>query len=197
MMSKWPYQTPGIPDEKFIRGEVPMTKAELRAVVIAKLCLKKDSLVYDIGAGTGSVTVETALQAVEGQVFAVEKEKAAVDLLKQNLAEFQLANVRLVKGEAPQVLAELPLAERIFIGGSGGRLKDILAVADSKLKLEGRIVLTAITLNTLCTANHVLKELNYQVEICQVAVTKTKDIANVKMFQGNNPVYIISAEKRE
>jgi precorrin-6y C5,15-methyltransferase (decarboxylating) CbiE subunit/precorrin-6Y C5,15-methyltransferase (decarboxylating) CbiT subunit len=193
----WDYKTPGIPDDLFIRGEVPMTKEEVRAVVISKLRLQQDHLLYDIGAGSGSISVEAALQSKAGTIYAVEKKAEAAALIKKNIEKFKLSNVKLIQEEAPAGLDKLPAPDRIFIGGSGGNLKEIISFADKKLKKEGRIVITAVTLNTLSRAADLLEEYDYQLDISNIAVTKTKKIKQYQMFKALNPVYIISAQKEE
>ncbi|GAB6137051.1 precorrin-6Y C5,15-methyltransferase (decarboxylating) subunit CbiT [Halanaerobaculum tunisiense] len=194
-MSNWSYQTPGIPDAEFIRGQVPMTKEEVRAVTISKLRLKKDSIVYDIGAGTGSLTVEAALQAKNGRVYAIEREVAGVKLIKDNLDKFGLDNIEVIAQEAPEALKDLPAVDRVIIGGSGGQLNKILEVVDHKLASNGRVVINAITLDTLTTARKELERLGYKLEICNLAVTRTKEVGQYQMLQGMNPVYIISGIK--
>lgn len=196
-MGKWEYKTAGIPDDLFVRGSVPMTKEELRSVVIAKLRLKLGQIVFDIGAGTGSISVEVAFQAREGIVYAVERKEGAVNLIKENAANFGLNNIEFIQGEAPQALAALPAPDRVVIGGSGGCLQEILKMVDKKLKNEGRIVITAITINTLNQAIEYLEYLQYQVDVCNIAVTRTKKVADYHMFTALNPVYIITAVKRE
>ncbi|MCC3145482.1 precorrin-6Y C5,15-methyltransferase (decarboxylating) subunit CbiT [Halanaerobium sp. Z-7514] len=196
-MSEWKYRTAGIPDKQFIRGEVPMTKEEIRAVVISKMRLKKNHIVYDIGAGSGSITVEAALKSTAGIIYAVEKKEEAVDLIKKNCNKFKLSNVKIIEKEAPDGLEELPSADRIFIGGSGGFLKEIISRSDKNLKEDGKIILTAITVNTLSTAVSQFEQLNYLIDITNISVTKTKKIRDYHMFKALNPVYIISAQKEE
>lgn len=196
-MSEWEFNTAGIPDNLFIRGDVPMTKEEIRAAVISKLRLKSDQIIYDIGAGSGSMTVEAALKAAEGMIYAVEKKAEAVELINKNLEKFKLSNVEIIREEAPQGLEKLPPADRIFIGGSGGFLKEIITFSDNKLKDRGRIVLTAITVNTLTDAVAQLEQLDYQIDITNIAVTKTKKIKHYHMFNALNPIYIISAQREE
>lgn len=196
-MAEWKYNSPGIPDNYFIRGEVPMTKSELRAVIISKLRLKNKQIAYDIGAGSGSISVEMGLTLKSGQVYALERKAAALDLIKKNIEKFKLNNIQLIKSEAPLKMKALPEADRIFIGGSGGHLAEIIEEADQKLKKRGRIVLTAVTLNTLTTAVEKLESLNYKLEIVNVAVTRTRNIKNYKMFKALTPIYIISAQREE
>ncbi|MFW6006410.1 MAG: precorrin-6Y C5,15-methyltransferase (decarboxylating) subunit CbiT [Halanaerobiales bacterium] len=191
----WDYTTGGIPDNKFLRDNVPMTKEEIRIITISKLRIKEDSIIYDIGAGTGSLTVETALRAKTGKVFAVEKEKNRSELIAKNVSKFGLKNVRIITGEAPSALKGLPSVDRVVIGGSGGKLEPILDQVDKKLKVAGRIVINAVTLNTLMETISILDEFNYSCNICQVAVTRTRDVADYKMLKALNPVYIISLQK--
>lgn len=196
-MAEWKYNSPGIPDNYFIRGEVPMTKSELRAVIISKLRLKNKQIAYDIGAGSGSISVEMGLALKSGQVYALERKAEALNLIKKNVGNFKLNNIQLIKSEAPLKMDSLPEADRIFIGGSGGHLAEILEQADQKLKKRGRIVLTAVTLNTLTTAVSKLESLNYKLEIVNVAVTRTRNIKNYKMFKALTPIYVISAQREE
>lgn len=197
VQNSWPYEAPGISDSEFIRGQLPMTKEEIRAVTISKLRLKKDSIIYDIGAGTGSITVEAARLADYGQVYAIEREIEGINLITSNLQKFGLQNVELVWGEAPKALRELPPADRVIIGGSGGKIKEILTLLDQQLLTpHGRIVINAITLDTLTEVYQLLKEMNYRYEICQLAITKGSKIGKYEMLKAANPVYIISAERR-
>ena len=194
-MREWEANTPGIPDDYFIRDEVPMTKEEVRAVIISKLRLKKNQTAYDIGAGSGSVSIEMALALEKGTVYALERKKKALNLIKRNVKKFKLNNIKITEAEAPAGIDVLPEVDRVFIGGSGGQLAAILAAVDQKLKKSGRIVLTAVTINTLTTAVQELESLGYQLDIVNIAVTRTKNISNYQMFRALNPVYIISAVK--
>ncbi|MGM0472250.1 MAG: precorrin-6Y C5,15-methyltransferase (decarboxylating) subunit CbiT [Bacillota bacterium] len=195
-MSKWQYQTPGIPDQEFIRGQLPMTKEEVRAVTISKLRLTEDSVVYDLGAGSGSISMEAGLIAQQGRVYAVEKKEAGIKLIRSNITEFGLSNVEAILGEATTVIEDLPPADRVMIGGSGGELEQILTLVDQRLVPGGRVVINAITLDTLAQARSKLEELDYELEICNIAVTRTKAVADYQMLQGMNPVYIICGIKR-
>ena len=196
MMKKWKYKTPGIPDEMFIRRDVPMSKEEIRAVVISKLRLKADQIVYDIGAGTGSISIEAACQVDDGMVFAVERKKKGVNLIKKNKNKFNLGNIEIVRGRAPEKLVDLPCPDRVVIGGSGGHLEEILKLVDQKLNNGGRIVITAVTINTLNSAFNCFSNLNYSLDVCNIAVTRTKEVADYHMFKALNPIYIISAKRR-
>ncbi|MFW6278640.1 MAG: precorrin-6y C5,15-methyltransferase (decarboxylating) subunit CbiE [Bacillota bacterium] len=197
LKKQWPYTTGGIPDQMFIRGDIPMTKEEIRTITIAKLRLKRDSIVYDIGAGTGSLTIEAALQADQGQVYAIEKEKEGIELISENCQKFGTANVQTVHGSAPRILKELPTPERVIIGGSGGQLRGILNMVDQKLSSGARIVLNTITINTLSQAFRLLQELNYEFQMTNLTVSRDNDLAGYKMMQALNPVYVISAQKKQ
>lgn len=196
MMKTWRYRTAGIPDELFIRGSVPMTKEEVRAVIISKLRLNDDYIIYDIGAGTGSISIEAASQAVTGKVYAIERNEEGIELIKKNASKFELDNIKIICGQAPKSLIDLPAPDRVVIGGSGGYLKQILSTVDSRIKQDGRIIITAVTINTLSSTLTELERRNYQLDICNIAVTRTRKVSDYHMFQAQNPIYIISAEKK-
>ncbi len=158
----------GIPDEQFCRGKVPMTKEEVRSISISKLRLWKDAVIYDVGAGTGSVAVEMALQAPDGVVYAVEKNEEAVALLGKNRVAFAVDHgknrvafavdhLKIVHGKAPEALENLPAPTHVFLGGSSGNLKEILDIVRKKNKAV-RVVINAITLETVTEALTYLKE---------------------------------------
>ena len=179
-----------IPDEEFLRGSAPMTKSEVRGLSVEKLRLQEDSVAWDVGAGTGSVTVEMALRAFEGQVWAVEKKPEAAALIEENCRKFGTPNVHVVEGTAPEALEDLPAPTHVFIGGSSGNLKEILALVLGK-NPKVRVVLNAITLETVGEANACLKELPFEnVEITQIQVSKSKKVGPYQMMMGQNPVYI-------
>lgn len=188
----------GISDEAFLRGKVPMTKEEVRSVSLSKLRLKKDSLVFDIGAGTGSVAVEAAQYVKDGQVYAIEVREEGVRLIQENSYRFGTDNLTVIQGEAPGVLEELPVPDRVFIGGSKGNLKEIIRKVTGK-NAEVRIVINAISLETLTEALDIMKSLKkkegYQVaeeEIVQISAARSKTAGNYHMMTGQNPVFIIS-----
>jgi len=194
---KWEYRTPGIPDERFIRGRVPLTKEEIRTVVLSKLRLKEDSIVCDIGAGTGSVAIECALLCPQGLVYAVEKNTEAIDLIQKNAHNFGVKNLKIIAGEAPLALQGLEDIDRVFVGGSGGAMAEIIAWA-ANLKKDVRVVVNAITIESLATALESLKKENFKkIELTQLFVAKGKKVADKNLMEALNPVYIISAEKAE
>ena len=182
----------GIPDSAFIRDKVPMTKEEIRTVSLSKLRLGRDSVCYDIGAGTGSVSVEMALRAPYGKVFAIEKKELAFELLKKNKKKFAAENLILIQGTAPEALEELPAPDQVFIGGSSGNMRQILELLLQK-NPQVRIVINCIALETVAETLNCIKELAVtDTEIVQLSVSKAKEIGSYHMMMGENPIYIIS-----
>ncbi|WP_027296925.1 bifunctional cobalt-precorrin-7 (C(5))-methyltransferase/cobalt-precorrin-6B (C(15))-methyltransferase [Robinsoniella sp. KNHs210] len=184
--------THGIEDEAFLRDKVPMTKSEVRSISLSKLRLKEDSVIYDVGAGTGSVSVEMALQSCNGFVYAIEKKKEAVNLIGENRKKFAVPNLKVIEGLAPEALEDLPAPTHAFIGGSSGNLKQIMELILDK-NPAARIVINAIALETVAEALHCLKELPVkETDIAAVSVGKSKEVGHYHMMMGQNPVYIIS-----
>ena len=189
--------THGIPDEAFIRGKVPMTKEEVRGISLSKLQLTRNSIVYDVGAGTGSVSVEIAMQAVEGRVYAIEKKPEAVELLYKNKEKFAADNLEIVEGLAPEACVDLPVPTHAFIGGSSGNMKDILKLLLSK-NPGIRVVINCIALESVGEAMNCLNVLPFeQVDIAQVQVAKGKKAGSYHLMMGQNPVYVISCRGKE
>ena len=184
-----------IDDEEFIRGNVPMTKQEVRILTLAKARIDSDSIVVDVGAGTGSITIEAALIAERGKVFAVERKAEAVELIKLNVEKFSVANVEIICAEAPHGLEELPELDVAIIGGSGGKTEKILDALNAKLKIGGRVVVNAITIQTSAGALEYFRSHDWNYEAFQVQITRLKKIRAYDMCQALNPVWIITAEK--
>lgn len=182
----------GISDDEFIRGEVPMTKSEIRSNIISKLNIKPDDVCFDIGAGTGSVTVEMALSAWNGKVIAIEKNQEGIELIKSNIKKFHIGNVQTLCGEATDVLNtnDLPVPNVAFIGGSDRHLKELISLLYD-LNPDACIVVSAIALETLQTAMNAFKVLGKETEVTQISVSKNKGIAGLNLMMANNPVYII------
>ena len=169
-----------------------MTKCEVRSISLSKLRLTCDAVVWDVGAGTGSVSVEAALQAADGEVYAIEKKEEAVKLLKENKRKFGADNLTVVQGFAPEALLELPVPSHAFIGGSSGNLKEILEILLAR-NPGVRIVINAIALETVAEAVECLKTLPVcDTDIVSVSVGKAKEVGSYHMMMGQNPVYIIS-----
>ena len=184
--------THGIEDEQFLRAKVPMTKSEVRSISLSKLQLSKDSVLYDVGAGTGSISIEAALQAEDGYVYAIEKKEEAVELMRENQKKFAVDNLEIVEGFAPEALEDLPAPTHVFVGGSSGNLKNILERILKK-NPSVRIVINCIALETVAESLDCVKTLPVtDVDIAAVSVGKSKEIGKYHMMMGQNPVYVIS-----
>lgn len=188
---------PGIADEEFIRDKVPMTKEEIRILTMCKAKIRPDNIIWDIGAGTGSLSIEAALLAPQGEVYAIEKKDLAVDLLHQNIAKFKLEDkVKIIATEAPKGLDELPNCDVVFIGGSGKHMFEILDIIDSKLNEGGRIIVNAVTIQTISEITTYMKQKeSYTYEAIQVQVNRLRQIGSYDMFNAQNPVYIVTCKK--
>lgn len=204
----------GIPDDEFIRGKTPMTKEEIRAISIRKLGLSADSVLYDIGAGTGSVSVEAALLHPDIKVCAIERNDEAVELIKKNKEKFCADNITVIKGEASEVLekmaentcisaftyecsgsvveGELLVPTHAFIGGSGGNMRGIIEIL-KKMNENIRIVINCVTLETLTEVLTVIKEGEFaEPDIVQVSASRYRKVGEYHMADAINPVYIVT-----
>ena len=194
--------THGLPDEAFLRGAgeggvVPMTKSEVRAVALSKLRLTERAVCYDIGAGTGSVAIEMALQAKHGHVYAVERRDDAVELLKKNQAAFHVENLTVVSGTAPEACRDLPAPTHVFIGGSAGNLRDILSMLLAK-NPHVRIVATAVSLESIAELTACMKDFAFtEAEAVSVQIARGKKAGPYHLMTGQNPVYIFTMQSEE
>jgi len=194
----WKFKTPGIPDEYFERTEnVPITKEEIRVIQISKARLKPNQIVYDIGCGSGSISIEAALQIESsGKVLAVDYDENAIELTKKNIEKFDLSNISVIYGNAKEKILELEEADTIFIGGTGGDTKEIVELSENKLKSGGRIVVGIILIETLYSVLQILDKLQFEsVDITQVTISKSRKTSTGTMMLARNPVTIISATK--
>ena len=173
-----------------------MTKNEIRVLSLAKLRLFPEAVIYDVGSGTGSISVECKLLFPKSQVFAIERDSRALQIMKLNLEKFGV-ELDLIEGTAPEALANLPAADRIFIGGSGGNLAEIIDMSDKKLKPKGWIIINSISLNTGSQALHCLEAKGYRVEAIQVNIALSNSRGSSTIWQARNPVTIISGQKEE
>ncbi len=187
--------TLGIPDDEFVSVKKLITKEEVRVVTLAKLKLRHDMCLWDVGAGSGSICIEADHLLPNGRIFAIERNEECRQFIKENLQKFNTRNVSLIEGIAPDCLEELPDPDRVFIGGSGGKLWEILDTVDQRLATGGRIVLNAITLDTLTAANEYFGNAGYSIEVVTVNIARTRPLSDYKMFEAYNPVYILTAVK--
>ena len=183
-----PSRTPGLPDSAFLRGDTPMTKQEVRAVLLSKLAVRPSDVCWDIGAGTGSVSVELALCGKE--VWAVEQDAEACALIRKNRTKFCAWNLRLVQGRAPEALDALPPPDKVFVGGSEGQLRPILRAACEK-NPNLRVCISAITLETAHEAMEELSALGLEPEAVQLSVSRTRRAGRKHLLLAQNPVFLV------
>ncbi|TCL42299.1 precorrin-6y C5,15-methyltransferase (decarboxylating) subunit CbiE [Harryflintia acetispora] len=182
---------PGIPDGEFLRGPVPMTKSEVRAVILSKLAPGAEETVYDVGSGTGSVAIELALSTT-GCVYAIEREPDALGLMEQNRRCFGVYHMQCVPGTAPAAFSGLPAPDCAFVGGSGGNLREIILALYEK-NPAARLVISAVTLETLGEATRVLADLRREAEVVGLSVTRTRRAGGYHLLDAQNPVFLIRA----
>lgn len=188
--------TLGIPDAEFHQRKPEsglLTKAEVRVVALSKLRIRPDSTVWDIGGGAGSVTIEAALLARQGSVHVIEKNAPDAENIRQNIAKFNTTNVTLLEGNAPDGLEAWPDPDAVFIGGSGGRMKQILDLACARLRPDGRVVVDVATIENLSEAGHGLKACGFQTDLTMVSIARSKPIVGLTRFDALNPVFIVTA----
>ena len=188
----WTPRAFALPDDAFIRGKTPMTRREIRAQVAAELNLIPDAVIWDIGAGTGSVTVECALQCPFGRVYAVERDPDALKLIEENIRQFHLQNVDVVAGSAPKALENLPAPTHVFLGGTGGHAAEILALLEN-LDTPVRLCGTAVTLESIRVFFDLL-QIKKNFSAVQIAVSRAELMGGYHMLRAQNPVFVFSAD---
>ncbi|NRD79184.1 precorrin-6y C5,15-methyltransferase (decarboxylating) subunit CbiE [Bacillus sp. BRMEA1] len=194
-----PHWSIGIEDEEFFQRKPDkglLTKKEIRTLSLSALRLKEESIVWDIGTCTGSVAIEAAKIAKEGQIFAIEKNEGDLENCKQNMAKFRV-DATLFHGKAPEGLETFPDPDAVFIGGTAGGMGDILDICCSRLREGGRIVLNAATIENLSEALQAFKERGYHTEITLAQISRSKPILNLTRLEALNPVYIMEARRKE
>lgn len=187
----------GIADTEFIRGKVPMTKQEIRILTIVKAQIMPTDVILDVGAGTGSLSIEAARQAYLGKVYAIERNDEGCELIQQNKTKFACENLEIIAGVAPEAIPVLDKVNVVLIGGSGGNLRDIFAKIHSSLVVGGRIVVNAITIETLATTlEYFHASGEYEYDTAAVQVNKLRSVGAYHMQQAENQIYIITAIKK-
>ncbi|MGA2192974.1 MAG: precorrin-6y C5,15-methyltransferase (decarboxylating) subunit CbiE [Nitrospirota bacterium] len=189
-------KTIGIPDFQFLHREGMITKAEVRAIAISKLRPDRGNIMWDIGAGCGSVSIEAEPLLAPGKVFAVEKDPRQINFLKKNISRFMASNVEPITGEAPEALKPLPDPDLVFIGGSSGVLTDILQYVDGRLKPGKRIVTNIITIESFVEVIEFMKAYDYAFEITSASVSRSKELAQKLFMVAANPVSVIIGVKK-
>jgi cobalt-precorrin-6B (C15)-methyltransferase len=196
--SVWPYVSPGVPDELFERlPGIPMTKRETRLLLIAQLRLEPDTILWDVGAGTGTIPVETGLLCPKGQIVAIERDEEVVNLIQENCDRFAVTNVEVIQGSAPECLAQLKQApHRVCIEG-GRPIRQIMEAVWTHLQPRGRVVATAASLENLYTISETFAELQAcNVEVVQSVINRLETRGNHQIFAAVDPIFILSGEKR-
>lgn len=193
----WPYISPGIPDELFERlPGIPLSKREVRLLIIASLRLQSDSILWDIGAGTGTVTVETGLLCSQGEIIAVERDQDVANLIRRNCDRFELTNVEVIEGSAPDCLKNLPhRPHRVCVEG-GREIHAILKQAWQYLQPQGRMVATASNLESLYAISESFAQLQVRnVEVVQSSLNRLEQRGPHQTFAAINPMFILSGDK--
>lgn len=195
----WPYVTPGIPDDLFEQlPGIPLSQKEVRLLLISALRLQPDTLLWDIGAGTGTISVETGLLCPKAKIIAIERDEEVANLIRRNCDRFGVSNVQVVEGSAPECLKNLPQSpQRVCLEG-GRQLKEILKEVWRYLQPQGRVVATAANLESLYALSEGLSELQARnIEVVQSAVNRLETRGNHQTFAAANPIFILSGEKLE
>ena len=199
MAKLWPYATPGIPDHLFEQlPGIPLSSREVRLLLLGYLRLKPKDVLWDIGAGTGTLAIEAALMIPGGKVVAVERDGDVADLIRRNCDRFGLSNVQVIQGSAPDCLGELPHHPDCMFVEGGRNLRDILLAAWDYLPSLGRVVVTAGNLETLYVVSETFAHLQVRnIEAAQPAVNRLETKGNYQVFAAVDPIFILSGEKYE
>lgn len=187
----------GINDEEFIRGDVPMTKKEIRVAVMNEARIDENSVVLDVGAGTGSLSIEAALGAPKGHVYAIERFAKGIDLINENMKKFHVENMTVIEAKAPEGMEELPSLDAVIIGGSAGGMGAILDATEKKLKVGGRLVVTAVTMETGYKILEELKGRPFTYEGYLMQVSRFRKAGPYHLLNPLSPIFIVGATKVE
>lgn len=193
----WSYVTPGIPDHLFERiPGIPLSKREVRVLLLSMLRLKRNSVLWDIGAGTGTIAVEAGLLCPEGKIVAIERDEEVASLIRRNCDRFDVKNVDVIEGSAPECLKPLMDAPDCVCVEGGQPIKDILRAVWQRLQSQGRIVATATNFESLYAISEGLAELQVRnIEVVQSAVNRLETRGNRQVFVAVDPIFVLSGEK--
>ena len=184
----------GLKESEIEHSKGLITKDEVRAVTLHKLRLPQQGVFWDIGAGSGSVSIEASRLCPGLKVFAIEKNEERLNCIDENKSKFSAMNIDIVQGEAPGAFEGLPAPDRVFVGGSGGSLDDIISSINGKMH-SGIIIINAATLETLNEAVQCLEKKGFSVDVCEVSVSRSKMIGRKRHMSALNPIFIIAGEK--
>jgi len=191
-----PQQILGIPEASFHRRRDGLiTKREVRAVSLAGMCLTENSVAWDIGAGSGAISIEASFLARQGHIYAIEKNDADVAIIRKNIRKFHAPNITVIQAFAPDKLDDLPDPTAVFIGGSGGRIKEILDIVCRRLKSGGRVVINIVALENLHTAVNALKARGFVPDVTLVNIARSTSVKELTRFEALNPVFVVTAGK--
>ena len=192
----WDFSTPGIPDELFDRDElVPITKEDVRSLVISKLRLKEGFSAIDIGCGSGSITVELCIQTKSENIYAIDFDERAIELTNRNLGKFGLKS-RVILSKAEDILPSIPEVDAVVVGGTWGNTEQIIEMAIERLKVGGRIVIDTILIETMYKALTAFNRSDlHEVDVTQVIIAKARKVSKGTMMIARNPVLILSATR--
>ena len=193
---RWGRPLVGQPDDAYAHARGLITKAEIRAVSLSRLGMARASVLWDVGAGSGSVAIEAASLRLDAAVYAVERDPEQLELLKANVRRYTAGNVRIVAGEAPAALAALPAPDAVFVGGTGGRLPAILDVTAARMRAGGRLVLNLVAIEHLADACARLSGTGWTVDVTHISVARSAPIGDALRLAALNPVFVVSAECR-
>ncbi len=186
----------GMPDSCFAHQEGLITKSEVRAVSLSKLKLLADHTLWDLGAGSGSISIEAAIFVKKGDIFAVEKRPERIEQIIRNKQRFKVKNLKVIQSDLPEGLANLPAPDRIFIGGGGKNLKNIIIAASGRLKAHGIIVINTVLIANLQIAKETLQQLGFHTDIVQVHISRAADMPWDERLEAQNPVWIITGMRK-
>lgn len=192
---RWGRPLVGLPDACYHHERGLITKAEVRAVTLGRLRPGEARVLWDIGAGSGSVAIECASHMRWGTVYAVERDTVQLEHLRTNVRAFQAGNVRILPGEAPEALASLPDPDAVFVGGSGGRLPQVLDAIGPRLRSGGRLVLNLATLEHLSTTLAWLRAAGWEADVSHITVSRSSLIADLTRLEALNPVFVVTGRK--
>jgi|AntRauTorckE6833_2_1112554.scaffolds.fasta_scaffold12907_3 cobalt-precorrin-6B (C15)-methyltransferase len=183
-----------IKDKDFLRSKVPMTKEEVRTITMSKMALKVDDHILDIGGGSGAMAISLAVNTPKGSVTTIEKNEEAYDLILKNRKKFKANNLKIINGLAPENLPKEKF-DKIFVGGTYGKMTEIFTYTNKFLKKDGIIVLNFITIENIAKAIELLKKYDFDYEITQITISKSKRIKDLTLMQTNNTVTIIKGQR--
>jgi precorrin-6Y C5,15-methyltransferase (decarboxylating) len=190
-----PAQFPGMPDDWFVHEKGLITKAEVRAVTLSRLRLFDRAVFWDLGAGSGSISIEAGLSITRGSIYAVEQHPARIAHIRENCTRFGIGNISVIEARLPDGLGGLPDPDRVFIGGGGENLAQIIHAAADRLTESGLIVVNTVLIDNLTSARQALERMGFSVDLLQIQVSRGKPMPYSHRFEAANPVWIVTGSR--